>query len=106
VEEPSAGPPAGTALEGLRLQFDENLYAIAPGQGMFNWGPSWRRNVKYTALDDVRRDLAFEPKGEVTPFTFRDYLTRDFRVPAQSPAIRMKCYPEGAVPGVTLGVDN
>ena len=32
-----------------------------------------------------------------------DYMSRDLRVPAGSAALQMHAYPQGAVPGVTLG---
>ena len=40
----------------------------------------------------------------VGAFAFGDYLTRDFRVPAGSPALRMTCYPIGDVAGIRLGL--
>ena len=36
-------------------------------------------------------------------FKVEDYLARDFRLPAESPALKMGCYPKGDVPGVKLG---
>ena len=34
----------------------------------------------------------------------KDDLTRDFRIPADSPALALGAYPKGDVPGVRLGV--
>ena len=100
-----AGPPPGTDLKGLHLEFDGNLYAVRPGQGLFNWGAAWRRQVNYATLDDLRRELGFEPTGRIAELTFHDELARDFRVARDSPAIGMGCYPQGAVPLVILGTD-
>lgn len=100
------GPPPGTDLKALHLQFTDNLYAIRPGQGLFNWGVPWKRHIKLKSLDDVHRDLSLEPTGHVAELTFRDANERDFRVPPDSAAIQMKCYPQGGVPCAILGADQ
>jgi parallel beta-helix repeat protein len=98
------GWPVNVTLDKLKLTFADNLYATAQGQPLFSWGCAWRHNKRYGTLDDVRQELGLEQGSRCEPFVFADYLTRDFRVPADSPALKMKCYPEGAVPGVRLGV--
>jgi len=95
--------PAPKDLESLSLVLDGNLYAIAAPQGLFQWGCSWRDHAKFTDLAKVASELGLEQKGKVVPFIFADYLTRDFRVPADSPALKMGCYPKGEIPGVKLG---
>ena len=55
-------------------------------------------------LDDVRAELKFEREGQAAEFRVEDYQARDFRVPVDSPALKMGCYPRGEVPGVRLGV--
>ena len=34
---------------------------------------------------------------------FADCFTRDFRLPPDSPVLKMGCYPQGEVPGAALG---
>lgn len=104
VAKDKSGQPVRLSLEKLRLTFADNLYSVPDGQGLFHWGAAWRRNKVYDDLGVVRRELGFERGSVVGPFPFGDYLTRDFRVPAGSPALKMACYPAGDVPGITLGV--
>ncbi len=102
-DKPAEGPPAGMSLEYLDLTFENNLYYPAAGQGLFNWGVTWKKNKKYPDLDAVRRELGFERGGEVADIAVKDFRKLDLRVPAGSPAIRMQCYPQGDVFGVKLG---
>lgn len=103
VAKDKNGQPVGLSLEALHLTFADNLYAVPDGQGLFHWGTSWRRHKYYADIGDVQRELGLEQGSAVLPFRFADYLTRDFRVPAGSPALKMACYPVGTVPGVMLG---
>lgn len=98
------GAPLGLSLEKLNIRFENNLFATTENQGLWNWGTTWKRHQKYTSLTNVQRELKLETGSRVAPFEFRDYLTRDFRVPANSPALKMNAYPNGEVPGVQLGV--
>lgn len=100
----SNGQPVGLSLENLKFTFAGNLYTPGDGGGLFHWGTSWRRNKAYPTLAAVRQELGLEQNSVVAPFLFGDSLTRDFRVPANSPALKMGCYPRGAVPDVQLGV--
>ena len=97
------GPPDGSQLKDLELIFEDNIYRPGPGQGLFNWGVTWKRHRKYTDLDAVRRELAFEQTGRLAGIAFRDFGKLDLRVPAESPAIQMRCYPQGDIPRVRLG---
>ncbi|HEY0368527.1 MAG TPA: hypothetical protein VGC85_02925, partial [Chthoniobacterales bacterium] len=92
------------SLEKLRIRFANNLYAIADEEPLFIWGPGWARRVTYKTLSQLRQSLGFERGGRVTTAEFANYAARDFRLPAGSAAFRMKCYPRGDVPGVSLGV--
>ncbi len=92
------------SLEKLGIRFENNFYARDEGSGLFNWGAAWRRNRKYIALAALRSELGFEKSGTEGDFAMRDYLTRDFRLPANSPVWKMKAYPVGDVPGVLLGM--
>lgn len=98
------GQPVALTLKKLNIKFDNNLYAVAENQGVFNWGTAWKRNKKYLNLGNLRRELGFEPNGLLEPFEFPDYLTRNFVIPAGSPAFKLHAYPRAPVPGVELGV--
>ena len=98
------GQPTGLTLEKLKLDHGGNLYFAAAGQGLFNWGVGWKPHRRYSSLDEVRKELKLEEGSELGDPGFVDCLMRDFRVPANSPAIRMKAYPQGDVPDVRLGV--
>lgn len=99
------GQPVGLSLETLKLTFAGNLYTPGDSGGLFHWGTAWRQHRYYDdGLGDVRKKLGLEQGSVVAPFTFGDYLTRDFRVPANSPALKMGCYPRGSVPDAQLGV--
>lgn len=100
----TAGAPVGVSLETLHLTLENNFYAARPWQGLFNWGVTWKRHRTHASLDEVQIQLGLERGSVVGDFTFEDYLTRDFRVPADSLALKMECYPQGEVPGVLLGV--
>ena len=102
--EKDSGVPTGLSLEALHVVLADNLYDASDGHGLFHWGVTWMRNQGYADLASVRRDLALEQGSVSAPFRFGDFVTRDFRVPVGSPALRMGCYPIGTVPGVQLGV--
>ena len=97
------GHPVTATLEKLNLSHSNNLFFAAPGQGLFNWGVGWGHNREYPSLDDVRRELNLEAGSIVADPLMNDFLTRDFRVPAGSPAIKLGAYPKGEVPGTRLG---
>ena len=97
------GQPLGLTLEKLKLDHREKVYFAAAGQGLFNWGTKWAANRRYRSLKDVDGELKLEQASELADPRFADYFTRDFRVPPDSPAIRMKAYPQGDVPEVRLG---
>jgi parallel beta-helix repeat protein len=95
--------PAGLSLEDLHLAFEDNLLWPGPGQGLFNWGVTWKKHKQYENLDEVRKDLLIDRRSQVAEFHVEDYARLDLRVPADSPAMKMDCYPRGSVPGVRLG---
>jgi len=100
----ASGAPSGLSLEKLRFAFDGNLYFAAPGQGLFNWGVTWKRHKRYETLEEVQTELGLEKGSATGDPGFASAAARDFRVPAASAALRRGCYPKGEVPGVTLGV--
>jgi len=94
----------GLSLEDLKLTFESNLYSPGPGQGLFHWGVTWKKHEKYETLDAVRKRLSLDSSSMMAAFHVADYAALDLRVPADSPALRLGCYPQGTVPGVQLGV--
>jgi hypothetical protein len=54
-------------------------------------------------LQQVQEELGLEQGSKLAEFTVNDFSALDFRVPADSPAVTMRCYPRGNVPGVQLG---
>ena len=95
--------PDGLTLEKLSITFRDNLYSTGPDQELFNWGVTWQKHKKYRRLDDVRTELNLEQGSKLVEITFKDFSSLDFRLSANSPAIRLNCYPKGQVPGVKLG---
>lgn len=91
------------SLDDLHLTFENNLYGPGPGQGLFHWGVTWKKHKKYDDLSDVQEELSLAQGSKIEAFSVRDDSAFDFRVPADSPAVRMGCYPRGSVPGVQLG---
>lgn len=96
--------PQTLALEDLKFAFFNNLYSPGESGGVLNWGVGWKRNRKYLQISEVNKELNLEQNSVIAPFTVADYLRLDLRVPADSLALKMKCYPQGEVPGVTLGI--
>ncbi len=95
---------SGLSLERLNLSFERNLYWAGPGQGLFNWGVTWKRHKKYGSLDDVFRELGLEKGSASIEFEVKDFSGLDLRIGPNSPAVKMGCYPRGEVPGVRLGI--
>ena len=79
----------GLSLETLHITFASNLYDPPPGQPFFRWGVDWKPNKAYATLDEVRRELNLEQGGRVAPLVVKDDLTRDLRVPPDSPALAL-----------------
>ena len=93
-------------LEKLKLRLRGNVYAVAPGQRLYQWGcrfPGYSHKT-YDDLAGVQRELGLETESVLTDIEFAgNCLTMDFCVPWRSVALKMKCYPQGSVPGVELG---
>jgi hypothetical protein len=99
----SGGNANGLSLEKLKLTLRDNLYFAGPGAELFNWGVTWKKNKRYQSLEQVQEELGLEQGSKSAELAFNDFSALDFRVPADSPAIEMRCYPQGKVPGVQLG---
>jgi hypothetical protein len=96
--------PVGRSLENLQLKHENNYFARRDGQKLLIWGAPWRKFVEYDNLSKVSEELLELEKGSVVaPFIFADYHALDFRIPADSEAIKKECYPRGEVPLVRLG---
>jgi len=100
----SDGSANELSLEKLKLTLKENLYFAGPGAELFNWGVTWRKNKRYQSLEQVRQELGLEQGSKYAELGFNDFSALDFRVSADSPAVRMKCYPQGTIPCVQLGI--
>lgn len=98
------GAPAGLSLEKLNIKFENNIYAVHPAQGLFNWGVLWKPHKKYKSLEQARNELNLESGFELKELKFANPAARDFRLPKDSPVIKSGCYPRGTVPEVTLGI--
>jgi hypothetical protein len=94
----------GLSLEKLALTLRDNLYFAGPGAELFNWGVAWKKNKRYQRLELVQEELGLEQGSMLTEFKVNDFSALDFRVPADSSAVKMRCYPQGNVPGVQLGI--
>ena len=98
------GEPVGRCLENLELRHENNVFARNDGQKLFVWGVPWRKFVEYDNLGKVSEDLpGLERGSQEEQLTFGDYHTLDLRVPSNSQAIKMGCYPQGDIPLVHLG---
>ena len=99
-----AGQPAGLTLEKLRLNFSENCYFAATGQGWFEWGVSWGRHQSYVQLANFQADLGIDQGSRVLDPAFLNLRGLDCRLRPDALATLRSCYPEGTVPGVVLGL--
>ena len=95
--------PKDLSLAKLNLRIAGNLYWSPKPARLWQWGCRWRRHVFYDALAGPQRELSLATGGRIAKPAFADAAARDFRLPADHPAIRLGCYPRGAVPGVRLG---
>ena len=101
----SHGQPTNLSLETLNIKFEHNVYARDPSEGLVLWGATWDRGHRqYTALGPWQAELKIDEGSIETSVIFADPTKLDLRLPADSPAIRMGCYPKGEVPGVVLGI--
>ncbi len=85
------------------MTFKNNLYYADTGQGLFNWGVTWKKCKRYSTLERVRAELNLEQGSALAPVILCDFWALDLRVPVGSDAVKMKCYPRGKIPGVILG---
>ncbi|MDQ6860949.1 MAG: right-handed parallel beta-helix repeat-containing protein [Verrucomicrobiota bacterium] len=93
----------GLSLEQLEFRFAKNLFATTDGQPLVAWGATWRRHVAYSNLRDVQGELQFEQGSRIARVQFANFAAHDYRLAPGSAAFEMGCYPEGEIPGVTLG---
>ena len=97
-------PSSGPSLEELNLGFRDNSYDVSAGETLFRWGPAWARHQTYQTPEAVQSELNIEQGSRSGNAGFADPSNRDYRVPADSPTIKLECYPKGTVPGVRLGI--
>ena len=97
--------PGGLSLEQLKISMTENLFAQRPGQPSLRWGVPWKRHVVFADPARIARELpGLERGSRLVEAPFAHAAARDFRLPADHPAIVGGCYPTGEVPGVRLGI--
>jgi hypothetical protein len=99
----ASAPIEGISLETLHLDFSDNLYAREDTQPLFIWGTNWLRHISYSTIATIQLELNLEKGSQLLPLAFADYAKRDFRLPQNSVAFGMNCYPRGEVPDVSLG---
>jgi Right handed beta helix region len=102
----SASAVSSISLETLKLDCSHNLYARENKQPLFIWGANWMWHVDYPTVAAVQSQLNLEKESREFPLVFADYAKRDFRLPRNSAAFSMDCYPRGEVPDVILGATN
>ncbi len=93
--------PAGLTLSDLRFDLHDNVYAAKSGQVLFQWGCHWHRHEKLS-VEEVQQKLGLESGSRSVSPDFANWTTLDLRLPASSPIVTAKCYPQGQVPGVIL----
>jgi parallel beta-helix repeat protein len=93
----------GLSLEDLKLTFENNLYCPGPGQDLFNWGVTWKKNKRYESLETLQKELSLDGGSKVAEFRVGDFSALDLRISPDSPATKMGCYPRGPVPSVLIG---
>jgi Right handed beta helix region len=96
-------PAATMSLETLGIVMAQNVYAREENQPLFIWGAEWRRHQNYQTIRDVQSDLNLENGSQLVDLKFVAPTKRDLRLPQESPAFEMNCYPVGDVPDVRLG---
>lgn len=96
--------PVGLSLESMQLVHESNVYAVSAGQRFATWGMTGRRQKHYASLGAFRADLELEDQSLQVELPFAGPHELDLRLPRNSPAMLLKAYPAGEVPGVRLGV--
>ena len=82
----------GLSLEDLNLKLRSNFCCPNPGQGLFNWGVTWKKHKRYDSLDDVRTELSLAQGCIVAKLCVEAYSALYLRVPAGSLAVKMGCF--------------
>ena len=96
-------PAANLSLETLEIVMAQNVYAREDNQPLFIWGTEWGRHVSYQTIPDIQSELNLENGSQSADLEFIAPAKRDLRLPQQSSAFKMNCYPIGDVPDVRLG---
>lgn len=99
-------PAATMSLETLGIAMTQNVYAREDNQPLFIWGTNWRRHQNYQATGVIQSELNLENGSQLVDLKFVAPAKRDLRLPQESPAFEMNCYPVGDVPDVRLGALN
>jgi hypothetical protein len=92
--------PKGLYLEKLNFTINGNVYWSNKGVPLV----AWKGLLSHQNLNELRAGEGFEKDGIVLDPQFADWKNLDLRVSANSPLLKMGCYPRGEVPRVKLGV--
>jgi Right handed beta helix region len=103
MQQGPADSPRELNLEKLRLRFENNVYFAAPAQGWFTWGTAWGRHQTYDSIEAFRGALGIDTGSRILELTFADPLALDFRLAPGTMAEVKASYPQGPIPGVSLG---
>ena len=98
--------PRGLALQDLRLRFEDNVYFAARGEGLVEWGPTWKRHKSYSSLGDFQADLGIDTGSRVLDPGFSNLAARDYRLSRETMSRLRSNYPQGPVPECRLGVKD
>ncbi len=98
------GQPENLTLEKLKFSFVENDYFAAADEGWFNWGVTWGRHKSYVNLADFQGALGIDKASRTIDPAFANLNALDLRLTPETMATLKQCYPQGPVPGVTLGI--
>ncbi len=96
--------PEGASLEDLKIRFENNLYYGTPARGFWVWGVPWRKARVYRSLEEAAADLKILSDCYLDDLPFPNTHARDFRLPENHRVFGVGCYPQGNIPGVTLGM--
>ncbi len=101
----SAGGPdhQRLTLEDLRLRFEHNVYFASPGEGRFEWGPTWGRHKSYPTLTEFQSGLGIDSGSRVLDPGFSNISGRDFRLSRPTMETLRQNYPRGTIPACVLG---
>ena len=98
--------PDQLTLEKLRLNFENNVYYAAAGEGWFEWGVTWARHKSYPDLSAFQADVGIDKASRVLAPDFANPNALDFRLSPEMLKSLTQNYPQEPVPGVILNAQR